>query len=322
MPDDTAIRTDDHGTEMTDRPKDYDTPEKELEDYPDVFADIINAFVYAGRQVVLPENLTPAPVETRYRDLSGTLRRQAEDIGKYEMADGTAKALFLLANQSSVDSRMILRKCGYTGGCYRGQYNGQTDKICPVLELVLYWGGKRWSSTLSIRRFFRNKHLPPELWKFIDNEQIHVFEMRRLPRKTIERFQSDMRIVLEYLSESPDRQCFLKEMKHPLAVLELLYVLLGNDRYQKLIEDLKTTDLSDKRKKGGWKMTDFIGEAWDNGIKQGVEQGIEQGVKQGIAALVSTCREFGATFDETAAKLKEKFSLSDADVQRDMALYW
>lgn len=315
MPNDTTIRTDDHGTEMTDRPKDYDTPEKELEDYPDVFADIINAFVYAGRQIVRPENLKPAPVETRYRNLSGTLRKQAEDIGKYEMEAGTAKVLFLLANQSSVDSRMILRKCGYTGGCYRGQYNGQSDNICPVLELVLYWGGKRWGSTLSIRRFFRGKHLPPELWSFIDNEQLHVYEMRRLPRKTIERFQSDMRIVLEYLSESPDRQCFLKEMKHPQAVLELLYVLLGNDRYQKLIEDLRTTGLSDKRKKGGWKMTDFIGEAWDNGMKQGVEQGVKQGI-------ISTCRELGATFDETAAKLKEKLSLSDADVQKDMARYW
>lgn len=102
--------------------KDYDTSEKELEEYPDVFADIINAFIYQGKQEVNPDNLQPAATESRYMDATGRLRRQTEDLGKYEIVNGEARILFLLSNQSAADRRMILRKCGYTGGCYRGQY--------------------------------------------------------------------------------------------------------------------------------------------------------------------------------------------------------
>lgn len=172
--------------------KDYDIPEKELEDYPDVFADIINVLIYQGSDIVKPENLRTATVETRYLNPDGKLRRQTEDLAKYEMAGEEARILFLLANQSVPDSRMILRKCGYTGGYYRSQYNGQTDAICPVMELVLYWGEKRWGSAGSIRRFFGKKGLSEEAWNFIDNERIHVFEMRHLPKETIQKFTSDM----------------------------------------------------------------------------------------------------------------------------------
>ncbi len=36
--------------------KDYDILEKELKDYPDVFSDIIDVFVYQGEKVLNPEN--------------------------------------------------------------------------------------------------------------------------------------------------------------------------------------------------------------------------------------------------------------------------
>ena len=47
-------------------------------------------------------------------------------------------------------------------------------------------------------------------WKYVDNMQLHVWEMRYLPQEVREHFQSDMRIVLDYLAEGngyryPDR---------------------------------------------------------------------------------------------------------------------
>ncbi len=61
-------------------------------------------------------------------------------------------------------------------------------------------------------------------------------------------------------------------------------------------------------------MCKLIDEFWEKGRKEGMQQGIR--------ALVTTCREFGASFEETAGKLKEKFCLADADVQKEMELYW
>ncbi len=305
---------------FSDGRKEYDIPEKELEEYADVFADIINALVYQGNKRVLPENLQPAPTETRYRNLSGRLKRQTEDIGKYEMADGEVNVLFLLANQSLPDRRMILRKCGYTGGYYRSQYNEQTNALCPVMELVLYWGEKRWNGTRSIREFFRRKQLHEEAWTFIDDERIHVFEMRHLPQEMRKKFTGDMRIVLEFLSDHPDEMCFTQKIEHAWAVRELLITLLGNEKYRELEKGFQETEKETKTmngsgtEKGECTMRDWIGEAWDKGIEEGMAHGIE--------ALISTCHELGVSFEETAAKLKEKFSLADTEVEKDMALYW
>ena len=43
-----------------------DLTQKNLEYYPDVFADILNALLYEGKQVVQPDKLQPAPTETIY----------------------------------------------------------------------------------------------------------------------------------------------------------------------------------------------------------------------------------------------------------------
>ena len=75
----------------------YDIPLKELESYPDVFTDIVNALVYEGEQVVDLKHLRQAETETRYRDQKRRLRNQYEDLGRYETdEEGNAKQSFCI----------------------------------------------------------------------------------------------------------------------------------------------------------------------------------------------------------------------------------
>ncbi|MCM1189420.1 MAG: hypothetical protein NC541_09005 [bacterium] len=48
----------------------------------------------------------------------------------------------------------------------------------------------------------------------------------------------------------------------------------------------------------------------------------KRGLQKGMQALISTCHELGVSFDETAAKVKEKFSLAEEDALKNMLLYW
>ena len=59
------------------------------------------------------------------------------------MADGKVNIMYLIANQSKVDKKMLLRKAGYVGGAYREQYGCSADAF-PVIEFVLHWGSVRW----------------------------------------------------------------------------------------------------------------------------------------------------------------------------------
>ena len=61
------------------------------------------------------------------------LRGQYEDLCKYELAEGHVRIMYLIANQTRVDGKMLLRKAGYTGGVYREQYEEKTQDTFPVI---------------------------------------------------------------------------------------------------------------------------------------------------------------------------------------------
>ena len=44
-----------------------DVVSKTLESYPDVFADIINGFLFSGKQLVSPDDLIPANIASQYK---------------------------------------------------------------------------------------------------------------------------------------------------------------------------------------------------------------------------------------------------------------
>lgn len=115
-----------------------DVTQKNLESFPDVTANILNVFIYGGKQTVQAECLYSTPTETEYTAPGSVLRNQLEDVSKYVMQDGKIRVQYLLANQSNIDSRMILRKAGYVGAVYREEYDGKVQNDFPVVSLQLY----------------------------------------------------------------------------------------------------------------------------------------------------------------------------------------
>lgn len=57
-----------------------DVTQKNLESFPDVAADILNAFIYGGRNVVKKEVLYPAPTETEYASPGAVLRKDRKSV--------------------------------------------------------------------------------------------------------------------------------------------------------------------------------------------------------------------------------------------------
>ncbi len=307
--------------------KNYDAVQKDLESYPDVFADMVNVLVYEGRQVLKPENLWPAATESLYKGMKQKLKRQMEDVAKYDMLDGKKRILYLIANQSRTDRKMILRKKGYEGGAYREQYDGKVQDLCPVMELVLYWGRGHWGGAMSLREMFADRSMDPQAWEYIDDGRLHVFEMCHLPPHVRQRFTSDMRFVAEYLADEESLESMEQEVWHLEALLDFLGELSGDGRYQKLMESLsRDKELKEENRKGGWKMCKLMDKYWEGGrregLSQGISQGISEGISQGVRALIVNCRDLKVGFDETAERVKSSFQLEDSEVQSNMRLYW
>lgn len=98
-----------------------DIVEKEFLAFPDIAADVLNALLYQGKEVVQADELLAGPTESLYHGKK-RLRTQYEDLCKYEMSGNKINLMYLIANQSRTDGKMLLRKAGYVGGVYRDQY--------------------------------------------------------------------------------------------------------------------------------------------------------------------------------------------------------
>ena len=255
-----------------------DTAQKDFMAFPDIAADAINVLLYRGRTLTDADNLQPGPTETIYQGRE-RLRDQYEDLCKYEIADGRIRVMYLIANQIKVDGKMLLRKAGYTGGAYREQYEGKVKDIFPVAEFILYWGRPRWRSSRDLRQMFKKRssdhNIPEVAWEYIDDIKLHVYEMRHLPEETRKLFQSDMRIVVDYLAEGDEYRSDRK-IVHKAALIRMIRVLSGE----------KDTDDVEK-----WLEEQGIGEEdeitvcelFDQYVRQGREEGMQEGEAKGEA---------------------------------------
>lgn len=194
--------------------------------YPDIAADVVNALLYQGEKVVDEKSLLAGPTETIYQGLE-RLRSQYEDLCKYEMLDGSINLMYLIANQSRVDGKVLLRKIGYIGGFYREQYENKMPNLFPVVELVLYWGKAKWKNNCDGRQLFKRRKISETTWKYIDDIRVHMFEMRYLPAEVRELFASDMRIVVDFLAEG-NGYCSDRKVKHKAALIKMIRVLSGD----------------------------------------------------------------------------------------------
>lgn len=284
----------------------------------DVFAELINVLVYRGEEIVAEKNLLPGPTESIYLGRKERLSSQFQDCSMYDMCEGAPRALYTLENQSEVDSRMPLRCAGYDGAAYRRQYKqGKGQRIYPVISAVLNWGEVPWSAAVSVRDLLEYS-VPGAAEDYLDKNQIHVFDMRFLDRFIRERFEGDVRVILDYLS---DRESLIRrrqKLRNPEEVMRMLYALSGDKRYLDNIAFMK--------EEGGRSVCELLDSMVDQGLQQGFQEGrqegIREGIQEGIRILIAAYKEFGITYELAAVRVKEKYDLNDDEVQKDMELYW
>ena len=98
-----------------------DMVEKIMEDYPDVFADILNVLLFDGKQVVRPEELFDVGLRSQFKADTGREHEQERDVAKYWIRDGKILAMFGLEHQTNTDYAMPMRIFSYDGSTYKSK---------------------------------------------------------------------------------------------------------------------------------------------------------------------------------------------------------
>lgn len=221
-----------------------DITEKLLEDYNDVFADIINVLLFDGEERVLPDSLVDTKTKSQYKADDSKLHEQERDVAKFWQDKNITFALYGIENQTKSEKVMPLRILGYDGTAYRGQLlKGKSDQLYPVLTIVLYFGKGHWNQPKNLKKAIK---IPRELDKYINDYKINVFEISWLTDEQVSKFKSDFRIVAEFFTQIRKNNKYEptpQEIKHVDEVLKLLSVFGGAQKFETLITSGKSKEV-------------------------------------------------------------------------------
>mgnify|MGYP000062606476 FL=1 len=273
-----------------------DITEKILEDYNDVFADIVNVLLFRGNRIVKEESLKETKVKSQYKAEAGKLHEQERDVAKYWQDGNALVAICGLENQTVEEKYMPLRVFSYDGASYRRQLLSENDEnpIVPVVSLVLHFGMKEWSSPHNLKGVI---DIPKELEPYVNDYKANIFNIAFLDDETVQMFQSDFRIVADFFVQKRKNKDYVPDehkIKHVDEMLKLLQVLTGDDRYN--------VKFSEAEKKEDIKMCDVM--------ERAVNKGKEEERINSIKVLVSSLEEFGISSEAIIEKVMEKFNFS------------
>ena len=273
-----------------------DITEKILEDYNDVFADIVNVLLFRGNRIVKEESLKETKVKSQYKAEAGKLHEQERDVAKYWQDGNALVAICGLENQTVEEKYMPLRVFSYDGASYRRQLLSENDEnpIVPVVSLVLHFGMKEWSSPHNLKGVI---DIPKELEPYVNDYKANIFNIAFLDDETVQMFQSDFRIVADFFVQKRKNKDYVPDehkIKHVDEMLKLLQVLTGDDRYN--------VKFSEAEKKEDIKMSDVM--------ERAVNKGKEEERINSIKVLVSSLEEFGISSEAIIEKVMEKFNFS------------
>lgn len=167
------------------------------------FADLFNAKLFGGRQVIRPEELEDADTEEssvlEHRNYSKSMQafRDNIKIRKRSTVYGVELVMLGTENQEHIHYAMPMRVMGYDYSAYKRQYDRnakkysgasgmdedeylsrmrRTDKFIPVITIVVYYGEKPWDGAVSLHEML---DIPEEMKPFVNDYQMLLVEARQ-----------------------------------------------------------------------------------------------------------------------------------------------
>ena len=218
-----------------------DITEKILLSYADVFADVVNALVFDGDQIVHADDLADQQPRAIYK-ADGKVREVERDVIKRWFKNDIQIAGIGIENETSQDPDMPIRVIAYDGTEYRTQLLKENIKKprYPVITLVLYYGyTEHWKKPV---RLYEAVAIPEGLKPYAADQRINLFEIAYLTDEQLSYFRSDFKIVADYFVQMQRTGNYVpshEKIQHIEAVLQLLGVLTEDNRFEETVNQLE-----------------------------------------------------------------------------------
>ena len=284
-----------------------DITKKKLEEHEDVFADIFNALVFKGKEVIKPEDLTLLPTTEHHTDEKGVLRERTRDVFMENKKQGVRYLLLGGENQDYIDNTMPLRCMGFDFATYDRQVKEYMDKnkkenkaapykkihnhqkLTPIITLVMYFDSQqKWDGPTDL---YGMLEIPEELKddapNYISNYNMNLVSMAELPPDVREHFKSDFRLVVEYLACKGNKEkieALMQNKDWKINHVEDFLDVMGTISKNKTFEEIKDKFVKSEEKEE-ITMFDIVEELENRGKAVGLAEGKIEGLVLAKAIL-------------------------------------
>lgn len=269
------------------------------------FADLLNGYVFKGKQVLQAKDLTDMDTQSGMWD-DGHVRGRKRYRGRRrdlmkKASLGVNFAVVGAENQGEVHYLMPLRNMGYDVAEYERQaeivkkavrnQRGITkaeflsgfrkeSRLHPCITVVLYFGDD-WDGSCDLHGIIDFTDIPEELKEYVNNYRIHLLEVKKMENTDV--FQTDLKQIFDFIRCSGDKQ----KLRN-LVESNPIYQEMEEDAYDMAIAYADAEELMDVKKyrgkDGKVNMCEGIREMIEDGRLEGIMEGRLEGREEGLIA--------------------------------------
>ena len=301
----------------------------------DHFADLFNAALFDGEQVLNPADLMEVDTDVssmvKFNNHAETVQKVLDVVKK--TAYGVDFVIWGLENQSKIHYAMPLRHMIGDSLSYLKEYNEiaarnkaekgcessdeflsnlkRTDRLHPVISLCVYYGEKEWDGPFCLTDMLE---IPEKLKPLVSNYKMNLIEVRN--SEPLRFHNPDVDTVFD-VSRSIYERNFdkINTIYRDKKISAELGVVIGA-----ITESQKLIDQALKSEKEGGQIN-MCG-ALEELVDKGRQEGIQRGRLEGILANIRTCKTFHISKEDTIKNIAKEFSLPEKDAIEYVEKYW
>lgn len=285
------------------------------------FADVFNAGLFGGEVLIKPdslEDISPDEIELEDPEMgSDEFWIKYRDVLKKALIKTDGKNYFVLLgveNQTEIHTAMPLRSLLYdtlrytkqaeeVANEYRKQRKeGQqvkmtraeflsgwkyTDKLIPVITLVIYYGTDEWTGARSLHDMF-SEEVDEKILECVADYKINLIEPNKI--EDFDKFQSDFGKLLEAIRYKDDETELTKIFAGMTAIDKLIADAIG------YYVDERCLTVAEAGEGGKMSMSS---KAFDMAEERGMIKGERQGMlANGVATVKNLIRDFNFPLEQ------------------------
>lgn len=292
------------------------------------FADLFNTVLFEGNPVLKPNDLQEVDTDVssiiKFNGHAEIVQRILDVVRK--TAYGVDFIIWGLENHEKIHYAMPLRHMIGDSLIYLKEYNEiaaknrkekeysttdeflsalkKDDRLHPVISLCIYYGEKEWDGPFNLLDMLV---IPEYLKPLVSDYRMNLIQVRQSENLCFQ--NQDISIVFDMIRSiyNKDYETFHEMYKDKTMSAELGLTVGSVVKSQAIINEVMKME----EKRSEVDMCDALQRWFDEAVQKGKIEGV-----------ISTCRRFHISREETVRNLIEEFSLSKSRAEEYIKMYW